>query len=553
MTRAPWSLRRRLVVGIVALLAVLAIVVGAISVAVLQQSLLTRLDEQVKQSLNFGGGPVVVPSNPGSGSSGSGSTGSGFSGSGSGSSGSGSGSGSDSGDSGSESDTGPQRRVGSLTVLIIDNVIVRAEYVGDDGVQKTLTVAQVQSLADAGLTATHPASVQLDGLGEFRAAERSRDGVRLIVAQSQADVTNTTFELMRIFALVTLAALLLAAVAGTIIVRLALRPLGRVAATAKRVAELPLAGEAEIRERVPEGDTDARTEVGQVGSAFNTMLSHVEDALGARQASEDRLTRFVADASHELRTPLASIRGYAELSQRVPGDLPPDVSRSLDRIESESVRMTSLVEDLLLLARLDSGGELRREEVGLGMIVADALADAHVTAPEHRWLLELPEAGEVELIGDPGRLHQVVVNLLANARTHTPAGTTVTVEVLSEGDEAVLRVGDDGPGIPADFQPKLFGRFVRGDDSRSRVAGSTGLGLSIVQAIVDAHGGSVTVESEPGATVFEVRLPLSQPEPAPGQPEPVRSRPQPASSQPQPDPEPSETTKEAADSSSATS
>jgi two-component system, OmpR family, sensor kinase len=331
---------------------------------------------------------------------------------------------------------------------------------------------------------------------------------------------------------VTLAALLLAAVAGTIIVRLALRPLGRVAATAKRVAELPLAGEAEIRERVPEGDTDARTEVGQVGSAFNTMLSHVEDALRARQASEERLTRFVADASHELRTPLASIRGYAELSQRVPADLPPDVSRSLDRIESESVRMTSLVEDLLLLARLDSGGMLRREEVGLGMIVADSLADAHVTAPDHRWLLELPEEGEVELIGDPGRLHQVVVNLLANARTHTPAGTTVTVEVLSEGDEAVLRVGDDGPGIPADLQPKLFGRFVRGDDSRSRVAGSTGLGLSIVQAVVDAHHGSVTVTSEPGATEFEVRLPLTQPETASTG---------------------AETTKEAADSSSATS
>ncbi|TPW70056.1 cell wall metabolism sensor histidine kinase WalK [Schumannella sp. 10F1B-5-1] len=511
MTRAPWSLRRRLVVGIVALLAVLAIVVGSISVLALRQNLLSRLDEQVRQSLNFGGGPVIVPSPGGTGQTGSGDgTGSG-SGDGSGSTGGADGTG---GTGESETDTGPQRRVGNLTVLIVDDVVIRAEYVDDTGTQKTLTVAQIQTLVDAGLTATRPESVRLDGLGEFRAAERSRNGVSLIVAQSQDPVTETTLNLSLIFALVTLAALLLAGVAGTVVVRLALRPLGRVAATATRVAELPLAGEAEIRERVPEGDTDPRTEVGQVGHAFNTMLSHVEDALRARQASEDRLTRFVADASHELRTPLASIRGYAELSQRVPEELPPDVTRSLERIGSESVRMTSLVEDLLLLARLDSGGGLRREEVGLGLLVADAVADAHVAAPEHRWLLELPEE-EVELIGDPGRVHQVVANLLANARTHTPAGSTVTAEVLADGDEAVLRISDDGPGIPDELQPKLFGRFVRGDDSRTRATGSTGLGLSIVKAIVDAHHGTVRVESEPGATVFEVRLPLAGPAPAP--------------------------------------
>jgi two-component system OmpR family sensor kinase len=227
----------------------------------------------------------------------------------------------------------------------------------------------------------------------------------------------------------------------------------------------------------------------------------------AREASENKVRQFVADASHELRTPLASIRGYSELTRRGGHELPDDVVRALGRIESESIRMTSLVEDLLLLARLDAGRELVLSEVDLVPVVADAVADAHAAGPDHEWRLDAPPE-PVVVLGDGGRLHQVVGNLLANARTHTPEGTHVEVRLAVEGDDAVVTVADDGPGIPDDLRPVLFERFARGDNSRSRHTGSTGLGLAIVAAVVDAHQGSVEVESRPGDTRFTVRLPL---------------------------------------------
>jgi len=318
-----------------------------------------------------------------------------------------------------------------------------------------------------------------------------------------------------IFGLVTLAALIAAAVAGTAVVRVALRPLGRVAATATRVSELELAkGEVSLAERVPDADTDIHTEVGPVGAALNRLLGHVEGALVARQASEDKVRQFVADASHELRTPLASIRGYSELTRRGGHTLPDDVVRSLSRIESESIRMTSLVEDLLLLARLDAGRELVLGEVDLVPLVVDAVSDAHAAAPDHEWLLNAPD-GAVVVTGDGGRLHQVVANLLANARAHTPAGTRVTTTLAVDGDDALITVQDDGPGISPGLLPVLFERFARGDGSRSRATGSTGLGLAIVAAVVEAHGGTVSVESTPGDTRFVVRIPLRLPPRAP--------------------------------------
>jgi two-component system OmpR family sensor kinase len=261
--------------------------------------------------------------------------------------------------------------------------------------------------------------------------------------------------------------------------------------------------------RVPEQDTDTRTEVGQVGAALNQMLGHVSGALKSRQESETRVRQFVADASHELRTPLASIRGYAELARRDEHDAQ-TVGHALRRVESESARMSTLVDDLLLLARLDSGRPLSADQVDMSMLIIDAVSDARVAGATHRWQLDLPEE-PVTVIGDGARLHQVLTNLLANARTHTPAGSTVRCGLRTEagpgGTWAVITVTDDGPGIPAALQPEIFNRFVRGDSSRSRGAGSTGLGLAIVAAVVGAHRGTVTVQSRPGRTVFTVRLP----------------------------------------------
>ncbi len=255
-------------------------------------------------------------------------------------------------------------------------------------------------------------------------------------------------------------------------------------------------------------DTGSHTEVGQVGAALNRMLGHIGAALKARQASETRVRQFVADASHELRTPLAAIRGYAELARRSPEQMPPDVRHALARVESEAVRMSDLVADMLLLARLDAGRPVEREPVDLSSLLVDAVSDAHAAGPDHRWELDLPDQ-PVTVLGDRTGLHQVVANLLANARTHTPPGTVVRVSLTTgRTPEAVLSVVDNGPGIPADLLPEVFERFARGDVSRSRAAGNTGLGLAIVAGVLEAHHGRVEVTSAPGRTAFTVRLPI---------------------------------------------
>ena len=283
-----------------------------------------------------------------------------------------------------------------------------------------------------------------------------------------------------------------------------LRPLHRVTEHASAVARLPLAsGEVAMPRPLP--DTDPRTEVGQVAAALNHMLGHVEDALVRRQAGEERLRHFAADASHELRTPVANIRGHAELALRHRGPVPADIRHALERIQSESQRMTHLVDDLLLLARLDAGRPLEHEQVDLTRLVLDAVDDARAAGPGHRWVLDLPEE-PVLVPGDAHRLQQALGNLLANARTHTPAGTEVTVALTSDADGARLTVSDNGPGIPAELQPEVFARFVRADQARSRSTGSTGLGLAIVHAIVTAHHGTVEVTSRPGRTAFRVTL-----------------------------------------------
>jgi two-component system, OmpR family, sensor kinase len=330
-------------------------------------------------------------------------------------------------------------------------------------------------------------------------------------------------------------ALGLAVILGAALVQFSLRPLRRVAATATKVTELPLdSGEVTLPAGVP--DTDPRTEVGQVGAAFNRMLLHVERALGRRAASEARLRRFAADASHELRTPLSAIRGYAELALRHRGPVPEDVTHALTRVQSESARMSVLVDDLLLLARLDAGRPLERDPVDLSRLAIDVTSDARAARQDHHWRLDLP-SDPILVRGDEHRLHQVLANLMSNAGKHTPGGSTVTVALRVEESEggsapggatvqrgarpaaprAELSIADDGPGIPPELLPDLFERFTRADTSRARdldAAGkSTGLGLAIVDAVVAAHGGSITVTSQPGRTRFAIYLPLL-PEPA---------------------------------------
>lgn len=352
-----------------------------------------------------------------------------------------------------------------------------------------------------------PHTTEVLGLGDYR-VQSSQDGT-LVLGLPLSNVQDTVGTLALIEGCVTLAGLIAAGIAGSAMVGIALRPLRRVAATATRVSELPLhRGEVALHVRVPASESDGRTEVGQVGAALNRMLGHVGSALSARQESETRVRRFVADASHELRTPLASIRGYAELTRRGREQPGPETRHALGRIESEAERMTGLVEDLLLLARLDSGRPLSCARTDLSPLVVDAVSDARVAGPGHRWRLELPDEPAL-VCGDGERLHQVLVNLLANARTHTPEGTTVTARVVASDRCGPVRlaVQDDGPGIPAELLPHVFERFARGDASRSRTAGSTGLGLAIVEAVVAAHGGTVGVDSVPGRTVFTVTLP----------------------------------------------
>ncbi|MBO8190290.1 HAMP domain-containing histidine kinase, partial [Streptomyces oryzae] len=378
---------------------------------------------------------------------------------------------------------------------------------------KPLTNAQSAALASVPRDG-RPHTAELPQVGSYRVTSVHVADGTLLVGLPTASVDDTISTLVLVEVCVAGAGLVGAGIAGAASVRVALRPLRRMARTATRVSELPLhSGEVQLRERVPERDTDPETEVGQVGAALNRMLGHVGSALAARHEGEVRLRRFIADASHELRTPLASIRGYAELSRRRQGggagtDADPESGYALERIESEALRMTALVEDLLLLARLDAGRPLERRPVDISALVVDAVSDARVAGAAHVWRLEMP-ASPLLVTGDEGRLRQVLANLLANARTHTPPGTTVSAQLALDGGQVAVRIVDDGPGIPADVQERVFERFARGDASRSRNSGSTGLGLAIVAAVVAAHEGQVEVASRPGHTVFTVRLPAS--------------------------------------------
>lgn len=397
-------------------------------------------------------------------------------------------------------------------LLAVESRITKASgaVVEDDGTITALTDDQLTELA-AAITGPDPTTVRIDGFGAYRVAATGVDGAVAVMGLPRTEVERTIAEMLTTIALVTAGGLLLLAAATAFVIRMGLRPLRLVADTATRVAAMPMAeGAVSITERVPAEETDEHTEIGRVGHALNTLLDHVDESLGARQRNEERMRRFVADASHELRTPLASIRGYSELSLRAlqHGGAPAsgDTAAALERIQAQSLRMTALVEDLLLLARLDEGQELVYGSVDLTRLAIDAVADARPAGPDHRWVIDVDDT-PIVVAGDATRLHQVIANLLANARTHTPPGTTVTTSIRHDGADAVLRVHDDGPGVDPAVADELFERFSRGDRSRARQTGGTGLGLSIAKAIVDAHHGAITVRSEEGDTTFTVRLP----------------------------------------------
>ncbi len=322
----------------------------------------------------------------------------------------------------------------------------------------------------------------------------------LVVALSLADVDAAV---SRLIAVEVLATALVVAILGLVtfwVIRLGVRPVKQMTATATAIAG------GELSHRVP--TVHASTEVSELGVALNTMLTRIEDAFDQRAASEARLRRFVADASHELRTPVTTIRGYAELFRRGGLDAPDELAQAMRRTEQEAMRMGSLVDDLLLLARLDEGRPLQRAPVDLGVLVVDAAADARAVAPDRAVGAE-PSEGVV-VAGDEDRLRQVIASLVNNALVHTPAGTAMALRAHRHGDRAVVEVEDSGPGMDAEVAAHAFERFYRADASRSRAHGGSGLGLSIVQAIVEAHGGSVTLRSAPDkATTVRVELPAA--------------------------------------------
>ncbi|MFS3129430.1 sensor histidine kinase [Nocardioides sp. Bht2] len=476
--RLPHSLTARLTITAVALVAVVSVLLGGLTTLAMRSNLTDQLDREVKASLQRAVN-VRPPMPPADRNGGFGDM--------------------------------PRQQVGSLQALIGDDASfgqVLEEGSGERG-REQLSSTALNRLAE--LPAGKISTVEVPGHGRYRVAVVESDGVRLLAGLPTDEVDQSLESLLWSEILLGLGATALAGLVASLLVRRQLRPLREVAATAHEVAALPLAsGEIAVHPRVDDRLTDEKTEVGQVGAALNTLLSHVEESLAARHRSEQQVRQFVADASHELRTPLATIKGYAELSRRAPTD-PTTTTAALDKVETEAARMSGLVEDLLLLARLDAGRPLETGTVDVTRLLLESVSDARVLGPEHRWQLDLPQ-DVVEAAGDEERLRQVVRNLLENARRHTPPGTTIDVGArppVIAGGPVTITVTDDGPGFSEELLPSAFERFTRGDAARHRGTdpGGSGLGLSLVRAIVEAHGGAVALSSRPGQTRFTIRLP----------------------------------------------
>jgi two-component system, OmpR family, sensor kinase len=475
------SLTSRLVVATLTLVAIVALAIGTVTTIAMKSYLTDKLDHEVADTVKFAIGP-------GSGGP--------LSGVGPG--------------------DGPGQRLGeglgTVTAYVSKDgssgYVISVNAAGGSVESHALSSTQLEGLGAIAVD-NHVHEVDLPGLGDYRV--KAVDGlyvgntpVTVVAGLPSAEVDDVISSLIWWELVLALLGIGAAGAAGLFVVRRQLAPLREVAATAHEVSALPLSsGEVDLSARV--ANPDERTEVGQVGAALNTLLAHVESSLVARHRSEQQVRQFVADASHELRTPLSTIRGYAEFAARTPDDAAA-LSGSLAKVSAEADRMSTLVEDLLLLARLDSGRPLEREPVDLTHLLLEAVTDARLLGPEHQWRLELPE-NPVEIIGDAQRLHQVITNLLGNARRHTPAGTTVTVRCALDQDGALLEVADDGPGFPPEIAERAFERFTRADVARTRTSGSVGLGLSIVEAIVAAHGGAVELASTTQGATVTVRLP----------------------------------------------
>ena len=393
-----------------------------------------------------------------------------------------------------------------------DNVLIATSgpQVGENPVLPSQLVSSLPDGPNGGDVRTVPSST---GDGDYRVLVTPLGQGAIAVALPLDDTAATLRRLVRIELLVTVFVVGAAAAVGLWLVRLGLRPLADIERTADAISG------GDLSHRVPVSPTDgsSATEVGRLRRAFNVMLDRIDVAFAEQREAEQRVRRFVADASHELRTPVAAVRAYAELYRRGAAERPDDLARVMRSIEDEAARMGVLVDDLLLLTRLDEGRPLERRQVDLGAVAADAVAAAKAVDPYRP--LTLSVEGSVEVLGDRDRLRQVADNLLANVRAHTPPGSPADVVVRADGD-AVLEVADRGPGLPEDAAAQVFERFYRADPSRARDgaggAGGSGLGLSIVRAIAEAHGGTATVSARPGGgAVFSVRLPLlHEPPPA---------------------------------------
>lgn len=459
------SLRVQLILGSVALTGIAGIAVGAASILGVRGFMLNQLDDEVRQTAQ-----LITTLNR---------------------------------NELREQIDGPGFPVGTV-IAVTTYGEANAVFLDERAHAEAIDQADLAELK-SGVHGKEPHSVRLGDLGNYRVVAASERGDESVVVGLPMGIIDRTLSRIGLFTFVLLTAVLaIVAFVTRRVIDTAITPLEKMRLTALSISKSPIGvGNTTITERVEVTDPDS--EVGELGNAFNQMLDHVDDALTARRASEAKVRQFVSDASHELRTPLTAIRGYSELTRRHNMDVSEDVRHALSRIESESIRMTELVEDLLLLARLDEGRDLEMTTLDVSKLLKDAVNDAQVAGPDHTWTVKASRGLSVS--ADKHRLHQVFTNLLANARTHTPAGTAVSVTATGTDTDVVIVVADNGPGIPADIRESLFERFVRADTSRQRATGSTGLGLAIVDGLVRAHKGTIAVDSEPGNTRFTITLP----------------------------------------------